>query len=318
VRLTGDSLRGGPFRSTTFQWTEIWTRLRPEEVDLGRWGTWGTRGRIAAIRRVLRFESRAPRKMDFEHNFALSGARCESLMEAARQAPTLRRLLDRDPARWGRGVVVIRIGINSLGKQAYLDEYAAAGPTADIRDRVNRCVQYIAQAMALIRAGHPTTRIVLVGIADDTNWAKLLDRWQDPVALANIRAVLDLFDGRLREMAAADAWAAFFDERDWFGRHWGGRAPDGRPAYRSVSLGGSIGVTNSVGDHPANLAVADGHAGTAANGLWLRELIGLIESRWALGFTGIRLEEIARLADPTGALGISAAGTIDTGAVPGP
>jgi len=299
------ALRGGPFRGTTFQWTEIWARLRPTEVDLGPWGRWGTRGTVAAVWRVLGLEGRAPPKWDFRYNYAFSGARCNTLTETlARQAPPLVRRMNREPDRWSRGVVVVRIGINSIGKLEDLDEYARTGPTPAIRARVAECLGYIERAVVLIRTRHPATRVVLVGIADDANWAKALDRWQHPVALANIAGVLDLFDGRLRALAAADPRTAFLDERAWFARHWGGRDSTGRPAYHAVGVGGAVPVSNTVGDHPRNLAVADGHAGTVANGLWLQELIRVIESNWRLGLTSVSLAEIARLADPTGSLGI--------------
>jgi hypothetical protein len=300
------TLRGGAYRATTFQWTEVWARLRPTEVDLGAWGRWGNRGTVAALRRAVGLEGRAPPKQDFQYDFAFSGARCNHLVETmAAQTVPLVRLMDRDAERWSRGVVVIRIGINSVGGLADLDEYATTGPSPAVRARLRDCTRHIERAVARIRAGHPTTRVVLVGIFDDSNWAKLLDRWHDPAALANIATVLDVFDDHLRELAAGDPWCAFLDERAWFRRHWGGRAGDGRPAYRSVNVGGAVPVSNTAGDHPRNLAVADGHAGTVANGLWLQELISLIETRWRLGFTPIRLDEIARLADPTGDLGIS-------------
>jgi hypothetical protein len=171
---------------------------------------------------------------------------------------------------------------------------------------VSGCVRDIATALSLIRAGHPTTRVVLVGILDNADWAKNLDRWQDSAALAHISAVLDAYDDGLRRLATRDPYAAFLDDRGWFRRHWGSRMPDGRPGYRALAVGGSVPVTNTLGDHPRNVVVEDGHFGTVANGLWLAELITLIESRWRLGLTPVSVSEVARLADPDGSLGVGA------------
>lgn len=306
ILLPAPHQRGGEYRSTTFQWTEIWERLRPAEVDLGEWGTWGTSRRAARIRRALWLPARAPRKVDYRYNLAFSGARCLHLVTtASRQVEPLLRLMDRDPQRWARGVVIIRIGINSIGGTDHLDSYAEDGVTPETRERILPCVEHIQDGVQQIREAHPTTRIVLIGIANDANWAKRLDRWQDPEALANIAQVLDLFDGALAGMARSDPYTAFMDDRAWFRRHWGGRDPDdGRPAYGSVSLGGPVPVTNTYGDHPSNVAVEDGHAGTVANGIWLSDLVKLIEEEWNLGLTPPRPDEVARLADPEGAYGL--------------
>ena len=294
--------RGGPLRAVTFQWTEIWARLRPGEVDLGPWGTWGSARRIARIRQAIGLPARAPRKQDYQYNLAVTGSRCEHLVRGAgRQVQPLLRMMDRDPARWSRGLVVIRIGINSVGGTADLDAYAAAGVTPEARAGVDACLADIADAVRLIRVRHDATHIALVGIADDANWAKSLDRWQDPGALERIAAVLDLFDDGLRRLAAADRSIVFVNERAWFTTLWGGRDPaSGRPAYRAVDVGGAEPVTNTAGDHPRNMALGDGHAGTIANGLWLRELIRVTEAAWDLGLNQVGLAELVALTGLTG------------------
>ena len=304
--LQGD-LRGAGYRPNTFQWTEIWARLRPTEVDQGRWGVWGSRLKIARLRRALGMSARAPMKLDYEFNFALSGARCANLLdEGFPQAPALLSLMDRSPGAWAGGVVIIRIGINSVGLTPQLEEYAATGLTSAARDRVAGCVSAIERTVQLIRSRHPTTKIVLVSISDDRNLASNLERWRDRASNENIEAVQALFDAGLRGLAAKDAHAAFIDERAWFRRQWGGRTPDGAPDYRTVSLGGTTPVRNAIGDHPSNLTLADGHAGTVSNALWLNELIDVLNARWQLRLTPLRTEEIARLADPEGTYGLRA------------
>lgn len=302
--MLGDpGLRGGPYRATTFQWTEIWARLRPDEVDLGDWGRWGTSGRRATLLRVVGLLRRSPRKEDYRFNFAVSGASCGALTHRGwGQARALVREMRRDPERWRRGVVVIRLGINSLGTVPELDSYAAGGLTAEALDRVQACAQDFETALRLIRAEHRDTRVVLVGVLNNADWARNLDRWRDPQALRNITVVLDEFDRRLRDLVDRDGAAAFLDDRAWFRRLWGGRAPDGQPAYRTVELEGGIGITNTSGDDPRNAVLADGHFGSLANGLWLNELISLIESNWRLGLTGIASSELLRLASPNGTM----------------
>jgi hypothetical protein len=315
VLLADPSLRGGDYRPTTFQWTEVWSRLRPDEVDLGEWGVWGTRGRLAAALRAIGWNARAPRKQDYRFNLAVSGAPCGSLTGTRfPQAGILVELMNREPERWAQGVVVIRIGINSLGKVAQMDEFAARGLSATARGWVRECVTDVDAALRLIRARHAATRVVLVGILDNADWARNRDRWQDATALANISTVLDAFDDELRALAAADPRTAFLDDRAWFRRTWGGRGPDGHPAYREVSLGGPVSVTNSTGDHPRHVAVQDGHFGTVANGLWLGNLIDHLEGRWSLGLSTISPAEVASLADPDGRLGIRAVPALAGGA----
>ena len=54
-------------------------------------------------------QARAPEKEDFRYNFAVSGARCESLMGGERQVPQLVDLMDEEPEAWRGGVVVIPV-----------------------------------------------------------------------------------------------------------------------------------------------------------------------------------------------------------------
>lgn len=87
--------RGGKFRSITFQWTEVLARLRNNQIDQGYWGVWGSRrGLIAEFRSALGLEGRAPKKLDFRYNFAVSGAGCADLVEGySRQTQRLLYLM---------------------------------------------------------------------------------------------------------------------------------------------------------------------------------------------------------------------------------
>jgi hypothetical protein len=297
-------MRGGAYRATTLQWTDIWARLRPHEVDLGRWGIWGSRLKVARLLRALGANPRAPRKMDHEFNFAMSGARCAELLDDGfPQAPALLNLMNRSPRRWANGVVIIRMGINGVGLTPQLEEYASSGLTPAVRQRVAACVTSVDRASRLIRSKHPTTKLVIVSISDDRNVASNLERWRDRAALENIESVLAHFDEGLRGLAQ-DSNTIFLDERDWFRRQWGGRTPDGMPDYRTMSFGGRESVSNSIGDHPRHLTLTDGHAGTVSNGMWLVNLVDLLNQRWNIGLTPITESEIARLADPDGRYGI--------------
>lgn len=306
VSLRGSGLRGGVYRASTFQWTEIWARLRPLEVDLGAWGTSGTSARVAHLSQLVGITKASPRKQDFWFNMSFSGALCTHLTQTPlRQTQALLHRMKKEPDRWANGIVVIRIGINSVGKFAEMQQFAVAGTTSDAFRRVTSCVHDVARAVQLIRSEHSSTRLVLVGILDNSDWADYHQHWRDPSQLLKIAAVLDAFDSGLREIAARDGRSIFLDDRAWFRAHWGSRSPeDGRPAYRAVSFGGPNSISNTRGDEPTNLVVSDGHAGTVMNALWLNHLIAALNASWRLGLTPLSDTEIAQLADPAGRFGL--------------
>jgi hypothetical protein len=298
--------RGGPYRATTYQWTDVLAALRGGEVDLGEWGTWGQRPKIAAVLRALGFDGRTPRKQDFRFNFAISGATCDDLHEPPqRQTENLLRTMDEDRERWQRGIVVIRIGINSVGRTADLEHYAQHGLDAPSQKRLQECAVLIARSVSMIRAQHGTTLIIVTGMSDDTHWARNLQKWRDPGALARIGEVLERFDDLLEAAVRNDARAAFISDRRWFAATWGGRDASGAPAYRSISFGGAQPVRNAQGDHPSHVSLADGHAGTVSNGLWARDLVAMLRSRFAVRIAQIGNAEVASLADPRGEYGIA-------------
>jgi hypothetical protein len=279
----GTEQRGGAFHAITLQWTEVLARLRPEHIDLGEVGVFGGRRRVVQVMELLGFERRAPRKGDHRNNFAFGGAHCHDLFEGTfRQVPRLLALMRQDAERWGRGVVIVRIGVVDLGGATVLDEMARAPGSPALTERIERCLGHVGRAVHAIRAEHPTTLIVLFGILDNSDYPPNLHRWRDPSALASIRASLDRYDEGLRQLAAADPRVVFFDDRQWFRERWGGRGPDGAPAYRAVTLDERIVVTHAQGDAPTSSVLADGHAGLVWNTLLARSLSELLAEHVAI------------------------------------
>lgn len=300
------SARGGSLRSRTLQWNEILAKLRSDQLDPGPWGVWGTRrGSIARLQDRLGLASRHPRKEDYRYNLAFSGAVCEALTEGPRrQAQRLLAVMDEAPQRWRDGVVVVRIGTNSFGRVNSLDALARDPRDPAVTTLIDGCVDQVRQAVALIRARHPQTRFVLVGIFNNAHWARFLGRWRDATALANIQAGLQRHDDGLRALAAAAPGIAFFDDQAWFEARWGSRGADGRPAYRTLRFGRGFGVTNTAGDEPSNATLADGHAGTVWNALWAQSLVTLMNDRLGLAVAPLQEPELTALIDPDGSFGI--------------
>jgi hypothetical protein len=269
----GSGLRGGAFHAQTFQWTELLARLRGEELDLGDWGEYGGRLSVVRVLEALGFERRAPRKRDHEYNFAFAGAHCRDLNRGPlRQMPRLLSVMRHEPERWRRGVVVLRIGIVELGGSEVLERMARHPQAPELVALVDRCLGEIAQAVATLRREHAETALILVGILDNADHPPKLDLWRDPQQLANIRAVLDRFDEGLRSICARDPRATFFDDRAWFRARWGGRGPDGSPAYDEVKVGDHLVVAHRSGDDPGSSVLQDGHAGLVWNLLWTQSL----------------------------------------------
>jgi len=307
--LLAEELRGGPeFHDVTFQWTESLQRLRGDQVDLGPWGEWGGRRRYTLLRRLVGLPGRSPRKEDFENNLAISGARCEDLTTGVtQQVMPLTDIMRRDPASWQRGLVVIRIGVNSLESSEQIAEYARSGLTSSARAAVDACVAHIREAVRRLREVQPRVGVALVGLADDLNWVPLVQRWHSAPEVERVRAVLDYFDAEMQRLAQESPPAVFVDDRAWWTLYWGDRAPDGVPDYRAVSLGGRESITNTQGDHPRNGVVADGHAGTICNALWARHMIERVDEVLGLGISPPLDAEIADLVDPSGDLGLAPA-----------
>jgi hypothetical protein len=290
--------RGGALRPHTFQWTEVLARLRGQQLDLGPWVRWGRPGVVALAREWVGLPGgRAPKKEDYLYNFANSGAACKNLMGGRfRQAPRLLALMNEDPERWARGVVVIRIGLNNW---AGLVDLQASDPAApQLREVTAYCAGEIGSAVALIRSAHPSTRILLVGIPNEADDPANFERWRSAAEIRNIRSALDGFNAAIRRLAEGDARTAYFDDVAWFQSHWGSRDAEGRPAYKAVELGPALRVTNTQGDDPRNAVLADRHPGLVWNALWAQALVARLREAFGLPLTPISDEELLRFLEP--------------------
>lgn len=293
----GSNERGGEYRATTLCWNEVLARLRGDWIDPGEWGLHGSHWLLARVLGWLGRPARSPFKEDYRYNFAMSGNGCRELLGGHhRQVARLLAVMDSEPRRWLGGVVVLRIGINDFGRDVDLDDLARHGAASRVHATIARCVRQVHAAVAAIHRRHPHAGIVLVGISDNSNWARYLDRWCAPGMLANIHAGLDAYDHALRAMADADHRIAFFDDRAWFATRWGGRDATGQPAYRALRLADDLVIDNSLGDAPTSASVKDGHAGTAWNAEWARSLLDLVNARFGLGIPAITRAEVAALA----------------------
>lgn len=285
---------GGPFHAITFQWPEVVAQLRADRIDPGERAVWGVPRvlSMARLRDGLGLRWRAPRADTFQYNLAWASG-CEALNDGPwRQAPRLAEVMDENPARWQRGFVVIRSGVNSFGHEARLEALARNADDPAVNAIIDECIGHLKRAVQTLHARHPQTRIVLVGIFDNTNWQPLFERWQSAQEIANIRRGLDRFDRALREWAASDPRLAFFDDRAWFAGLWGERDPQtGRPAYRDVRVG-PLTVSNTAGDRPEHAILQNMHAGLAWNLLWSQRLVALVRERFALPVEPIRDDEI--------------------------
>ena len=296
--------RGGKYRATTFQWTEILQKLRPDDLDQGSWGEWGTRIKIAEVLDWSGIGGRAPRKRDFRYNFAVSSAECSELMTGYhRQVPRLLTDMNRASEIWKDGIVFIQIGVNSLGQNHSLDQYAKDGLTPILLAGIHACVEHQRQTVELISTAHPGTRFVLAGLFDNSNMPENKVRWT-AAELKRISAAIDEFDRGLREISHTHRNVAFIDQRAWFHRYWGGRDVEGNPAYKGVNLGGKNWVTLSSGDEPFNAVLADNHGGVVYNALWARECVDTLNTAFGLGIRPLTTAEIAQIADPDGTWGL--------------
>ena len=295
----GSSERGGALRAQTFQWTEVLARLRGNEIDLGPWVRWGRPWWVAWAREIVGLlPSRSPIKEDYLYNFANSGAGCRHLMgerrgQPYRQAPRLVALMNKNPEQWRRGVVIINIGTNDWNQ--VLDLQAQDPSAPQLRSVVDYCTQQITEAIALIHASHPSTRILLAGWVNEADAPESFDKYRDATSTTNIRKALTDANAELRKIADSDPRRiAFIDSEAWFAQRWGQRGPNGEPDYKTVRIGPSLRVTNTAGDTPDNMEVNDYHGGTAFNAMWAQTQVTRLREAFGLNLTPISDEEIAR------------------------
>lgn len=312
TQMLGDpSLRGGPWRATTWQWTEVLAQLRGNQIDFGKWGVWGSTKYRAYVNDAFGLDARTPRKTDYRYNFAVSGAWCGQLMgHSQRQARRLVGLMDKDPQAWRDGVVLIRIGVNDIGQHDVLDELAHNPNAAHPTGVIDACIASIGEAVDLIRSQHPDTRIVLVGVLSNADWSVEFANWQSAQQIANIDAGLDRFDNGLRKLAASTPNVYFLDDRAWFRGLWGERDGEGRPRYKTVRLAPGWTITNTSGNDPHNAVLADGHAGVVWNTLWAQHLVTSLNTAFDLHLTPISDAEVIRFLQPSLAANAGAPGTV--------
>ncbi|MDO5101399.1 MAG: GDSL-type esterase/lipase family protein [Lautropia sp.] len=307
LRFGTEKARGGAQQANTWQWTEVLAKLRADQVDQGAFGEVGGSRAVTFMKRRLLGMTARHHKEDFLYNFAVSGAECQMLnRDGSGQVPALLAEMDRDRAGWTQrpAAAVIRIGINNLGKAEDLAAFAKDGPSAANVSKINDCATQVEQAVRRIKSSFPALSILLVGVLNNVDWPPFHGRWQDARDLANIDAVLNVFDQRLRDLAKAHPGVRFFDDRAFFSRHFGGRDKDGKPAYKQLSLGGSRGVEVSQGDEPFHAVLKDGHAGTVWNGLWAASIVAELNQMLGVKIAPITEAEVARLADPQGQFGL--------------
>ncbi|HET8693917.1 MAG TPA: SGNH/GDSL hydrolase family protein [Aquabacterium sp.] len=295
----GSPDRGGRYRDQTWQWGEVLAQLRGSEIDLGPWGSWGTRRVVARLQEALGMSGRNPRKMDYRYNFAQSGAVCDDL-DQGQMTRQLVELMDQNPDRWRRGVVVIRIGVNDVGTRKDLAVWAQNGQDPALMAKVDNCVKQYRNAVQTIHHAHPDTRIVLVGLFDNSNWAPLTDKWQDAQSMRNIAMGLAAFNAPLKQLAQSDKRLTFFDDQAWFRHTWGARTPDGKPDYKRVTIDGRWPTPNTQGDSPDHATVQDGHAGTIWNLKWAQSLINQINVAFNLKLTPLTDQDMAQFLNDKG------------------
>ena len=126
---------------------------------------------------------------------------CDDLIQG-QMVHQLLALMDQAPERWRKGVVVIRIGVNDVSTNR-LDhvgpQWTRTGP-----DGQGRQLCQPLQAGSVDDSGAaPATRIVLVGLFDNSHWAPLTSQWQDAESMRQIAMGLKAFNGPLRQLAAS-------------------------------------------------------------------------------------------------------------------
>jgi hypothetical protein len=305
----GSGQRGGAHQDRTFQWTEVLARLRGQEFDVGPWVAWGRSGIMIRVLDGLGLPvGRAPRKEDYLYNFAVSSMVCEQLMHGKfRQAPRLVALMDKEPERWKNGVVVVRMG---LGDWSPLLEALARNPDApELQPVLQRCLGNIGDTIRLIHQAHSSTRIVVVGVVNEASDPMYLKRWQTAAEWGNLVTALGTFNTALRQLVQSQPRTIFFDDEAWMLERWGSRDADGKPAYKTVTIGGTLQVTNTTGDAPTNTMLRDHHAGLAYNALWAQSLVARLKEGFGLPLTPIGDDELARFVLPLAEASLRAPGS---------
>ncbi|WP_322030653.1 SGNH/GDSL hydrolase family protein [Paraburkholderia sp. J76] len=300
ITLGDPRARGGKWRATTWQWTEVLAQLRGDEIDQGKWGVWGT-GKVRAIAgEAFGALARTPPKEDYRYNFAISGATCDELMgHSQRQAIRLVDLMNTEREAWRGGIVFIRISANDLGSHEFLDQLARHPAAPHPMAAINSCIKAVDQTVALIRKFHPATYIVLSAVGSNADWSGEFDSWHSAKEIANIDAGIDRFNIGLRALAATDRHIYVMEDGEWFKSLWGHRDDHGLPNYKTVHLGPGWAITNTSGDDPHNAVLADTHAGVVWNTLWAQHFVASLNAAFGLHITPITDAEVIDFLRPS-------------------
>lgn len=298
-----NSKRGGEFHHVAFQWTEIWNSLRADEVNLGPVGVWGTRVKVARLRRMIGLESRPFKKNDFRYNYSASGARCSSLYDRYPfQATSLLDLMNLESGAFDDALVIIRIGINDFGQTEHLQAWSEDGMQGLGKVKVDYCIDQIQKAVSDILATSATVMIALVDVSHDYNSSSFSADLFSKGDVENFLSVLNHFEQGLKGIAT-DSRVAYVDDVSSQRAHWGDRY---RGNFRRESfLGGINPIVNGNGDEPFHRTLMDGHASTINNGIWLQYAIHSLNGQLGVGLTSLLDAEIASIADPDGTFGLA-------------
>ncbi|MFT6988283.1 MAG: hypothetical protein ACJASL_000245 [Paraglaciecola sp.] len=283
--------RGGDYHSVTFNWPTLWDKFRSQEINMGIYGTWGTHYRIARIKHWLGLTGRAPKKLDYNYNYAVSGLRCESLLQGwPYQAKWLIKRLESEATHWNNGLVVIRISVNDLGSTEQLVTWGNTGLNKHAQEVVTNCVTQINEAIDQILSIHSSVKVAVMGMCRDCNITDTYTVWPKLSQIENRNQVLSLFDKKLINYASQHNRVLFIDDVKWLSKRYGDRHHE--PINFETKLANKIKIISRQGNHPSNLILADYHAGTVYNGLWLNNLIDQLNTGFQLHLSPLTEEEI--------------------------
>ncbi|MFV1872008.1 MAG: hypothetical protein ACMZ64_01605 [Oleiphilus sp.] len=289
--------RGGEYHDVTFNWPALWDRFRSDEVNLGRFDEWGESYRLARIKYWLGLPARAPKKLDFEYNYAVSGLRCESLLASwPYQAKWLIQRLQRSPEFWQKGIVIIRIGVNDLGSTEQLIRWSKTGLDEMASKTVSSCTKHISETIEAILTAHPTIKVTVMGMCRSCNLTDTYKVWPDIENIQNRDAVMSAYDQDLEGFASNQQRVLFIDDVQWLKQRYGDRYSE--TMSFETKLAEQVDIYSKAGDHPSNLILSDLHSGTVYNAFWLNNLIGQMNNGFDLRLTPINEKDVLSVIEP--------------------
>lgn len=288
--------RGGNYQTRTFNWLELWARLSADEIYPGATGVWGSHYRIARIKNLFMLKSRSPKKLDYEYNYAVSGLGCQSLLDDwPYQGKWLLNELKSNPEYWRNGLVIIKIGINNIGKNTDLLNWKNTGLDAEAASAVTGCVDAITKMSDRIIAQQPGIKVAISGITRNYNF---IDEWHTPLNpedIQNIESVLSEFDSRLQRYASGSTMIAYIDDHYWFNQTFGSK--ESGDLKSKIHFTEGIDLINASGDEPINMLLQDHHTGTLYNALWITHLITEINQQLGLTLSLPTRHDVIRITE---------------------